>query len=213
MNEMFVTPGEKIATEEEFTSGHNTFVENGVIYSTVIGQVVKSEGAVGVEPAGREIKIIGKDMLVIGVVTDDMKNVTFVKLDDINVERKDYLALKDGKIVAPKPRMGRFGGGGDRMGGGMRDNNRFSHGGGKSEKPCGIGDTILARVQYNDKDSYTLSLQGRETGVIYAKCEKCGGELDQKGENILVCRECDHKENRKISEFYNKPQEIKKLFV
>lgn len=153
----FVTPGEKIATEEEFASGNNTYVEEGVVYSAVIGNVVKTDGAVGVTTAGREIKIIGRDMLVIGVVTDDMKNVMFVKLDDINIEKKDYLALKDGKIVAPRPRP-QFGSrGGDRDRG-----NRFSSRNERSEKPCGIGDTILARVQYNDKDSYTLSLNGRE---------------------------------------------------
>ena len=202
---VFVTPGEKIATEEEFTSGSNTYVENGVIYSAIIGNVIKGEGSVGVAAAGREIKIIGRDMLVIGTVTDDMKSVMFVKLDDINVERKDYLALKDGKIIAPKP--SRFGG--PRMGG---RENRFSSER-KSEKPCGIGDTILARVLYNDKDSYTLSLSGRETGVIYAKCERCGGELDRKDESTLVCTECGHGEHRKISEYYNKHLEIKKLFA
>lgn len=202
---VFVTPGERIATEEEFTSGNNTYVENGVIYSAVIGNVVRGEGSVGVAASGREIKIIGRDMLVIGVVTDDMKSVMFVKLDDINTERKDYLALKDGKILAPRPP--RFGG--PRMGGGE---NRFSSEK-KTEKPCGIGDTILARVLYNDKDSYTLSLNGRETGVIYSKCEVCGGEVDRKAESILECRECGHSAHKKISEFYNKAEEIKRLFA
>ena len=112
-------------------------------------------------------------MLVIGVVTDDMKSVMFVKLDDINTERKDYLALKDGKIIGQAAKFRR-----PRMGG--RDN-RFQLGE-NTKKPCGIGDTILARVQYNDKDSYTLSLNGRETGVIYSKCEICGGEVRQEGE-------------------------------
>ncbi len=205
-NNVFVTPGEKIATEEEFASGSNTYVEDGVIYSAVIGNVTKAEGSVGVATAGREIKIIGRDMLVIGVVTDDMKNVTFVKLDDINIERKDYLALKDGKILAPRDRSPRFA---PRTG----RENRFSSHSEKSQKPCGVGDTILARVLYNDKDSYTLSVDGRETGVIYAKCELCGSEVEQKAESLLVCRECGHNEHRKISEYYNKPEEIKKLFA
>ncbi|MDE1871301.1 MAG: hypothetical protein KGI06_03610 [Candidatus Micrarchaeota archaeon] len=206
-NGIFVTPGEKIATEEEFAAGSNTYVENGMIYSAVVGKVLKSEGSVGVSTAAREIILIGKDTLVIGIVTDDMKNVTFVKLDDINIERKDYLALKDGKIVAPKPRMGRF----DRGPRGRFDDNKFSEQ--KREKPCGVGDVILARVQYNDKDSYTLSLFGRETGVIYARCELCGGEVEQKGEGLLSCTECSHKERRKLSELYNKPAEIQKLFA
>lgn len=208
---LFVIPGERIATEEEFTAGKNTYAEEGFIYSTVIGKVTEKEGSIGVATAGREIVIIGKDMLVMGVVTDDMKSVMFVKLNDINIERKNYLALKDGKIVAPKPRgPPRFGdrrGGG---GGGFRDN-KFSNE--RSEKPCGIGDTIIARVQYNDKDSYTLSLFGKETGVIYANCELCGGEMEKKGDNFLVCMECEHKENRKLSEFYNNPSAIQKLFA
>lgn len=202
-NDAFVTPGEKIATEEEFVAGHNTYVENGLIYSTVIGRVVKSDGTVNVSGSGREILVIDRDMLVMGTVTDDMKNVTFVKLSDININKKDYLAFKDGKILAPKPRPGGGRFGGDRGG------NRFAS---KPQKMCGIGDTIIARVQYNDKDSYTLSLFGKETGVIYANCEKCGGELEVKGENFLVCKECTHKEYRKLSEYYNKPKEIQRLF-
>ncbi len=50
---VFVTPGERIATEEEFTSGNNTYVENGVIYSAVIGKVVRGEGSVGVAASGQ----------------------------------------------------------------------------------------------------------------------------------------------------------------
>jgi exosome complex component CSL4 len=204
--ENFVTPGERIATEEEFAAGNNTFVENGMIFSAIAGKVNKDEGAIKVEPTAREIILIGKDMLVIGVVTDDMKSVTFVRLDDINIGKKDYLALKDGKIVADK-RPPRFGGGR-----GMGRDNKFS-GGGRPEKPCRPGDTILARIQYNDKDSYTLSLNGRETGVIYAKCEICGGELSKKEDNLLSCVECNHKEHRKVSELYSNPAEIQKLFA
>lgn len=203
-NDTFVTPGEKIATEEEFAAGNNTYVENGFIYSSVIGKVIKNEGSINVNCLGREIILIDRDMMVIGTVTDDMKSVTFVKLDDINIDGKDYLALKDGKIVAPKPRMG-----GGRFG--DRSQNRFSSP--KPEKMCGIGDTILARVQYNDKDAYTLALNGPETGVIYAKCERCGGELEIQAERLLVCKECTHKEHRKISTLYNKPEEIKKLLT
>ena len=79
-------------------------------------------------------------------------------------------------------------------------------------KPCGVGDTILARVLYNDKDSYTLSLNGNETGIIYSKCGECGSDMLSEN-NMLVCKECGHSERRKISSLYNKPEDIKKLFV
>jgi exosome complex component CSL4 len=199
----FVIPGEKVATEEEFAAGSNTFVEEGVIYSSVIGKVAKENGSVSVSPAGREIKIIDRNMLVLGTVTDDIKSVIFVKIDNIDVDSKDYLALKDGKIIMEKPRPQRFGG--DRGGG-----NRFSNE--RQMRPCGVGDTILARVLYNDKDSYTLSLDGRESGVIYARCSACGSDM-ARDENMLACKECGHRERRKISDLYAKPEEIKKLFV
>jgi exosome complex component CSL4 len=204
--ENFVMPGEKVATEEEFVAGSNTFVEEGVIYSSVIGNAVKENGAVSVSAAGREIKIIDKNMLVLGTVTDDVKSVIFVKIGDINIDRKDYLALKDGKIIMDRPRPGRFGG--SREGG--RGDNRFHSE--RPVKPCAVGDTILARVLYNDKDSYTLSLNGNETGVIYAKCDECGSDMLSEN-NSLVCSECGHREQRKISSLYNKPEDIKKLFV
>ncbi len=37
--------------------------------------------------------------------------------------------------------------------------------------------------------------------------------MDRKAENILECRECGHSAHKKISEFYNKAEEIKKLFA
>ncbi|MGI0100103.1 MAG: hypothetical protein ACREBH_00030 [Candidatus Micrarchaeaceae archaeon] len=207
-NDVFVVPGEKIATEEEFAAGSNTYIDNGVIYSSAIGRVLQDSGSVSVSAAGREIVLIGRDMLVIGVVTDDMKSVSFVKIDGMNIDRKDYLALKDGKILAPKPRMQHFGSRDMPSG---RFENKFD-GSRKSDKLCGVGDTILARVLYNDKDSYTLSLRDRETGVIYARCEDCAAAMEHSGEGLLTCTECGHREKRKVSELYGKTADIRKLF-
>ena len=44
--ETLVVPGEKIATEEEFHPGTNTYSENGVIYASTFGTVKSAEGAV-----------------------------------------------------------------------------------------------------------------------------------------------------------------------
>ncbi len=206
----FVVPGERIATEEEFSPGINTYSENGIIYATLAGSVVKEEGIIGVAPAGREIKIIDREMLISGVVTDDLKSVMFVKIDNISAGNKNYIAIKDGKIVIPKPRPG-----GSRFGGrteGAREN-RFSSRTELSEKPCGAGDAILARVQFNDKDSYQLSFYGPETGVIYSRCPECGADMEPKDRNMLVCKECGRIARKKISTLYNKPEEIKKLFA
>jgi len=202
-DEKLVLPGEKIATEEEFAGGENTYTENGIVYSSVIGTVRPNDKKVDVVPAGREVKTIDRNMLVIGTVTDMVRSVVFVSIDDISMDHKEFLALKDGKILLerPRPRFGR----------------EREHGHMHSEKPlrvCAVGDIVLAKVLYNDKDAYTLTLDCPECGVVHASCELCGGNLVYKKEDhALVCENCGHREQRKISVLYSKPEEIKKLFV
>ncbi len=201
MEEKLVLPGEKITTEEEFAGGANTYTEEGVVYSTVIGIPSVAEKKMSVVPLGRDVKTIDRNMLVIGTVTDMVKGIVFVKIDDINIDHKEYLALKDGKILLERPRP-RFGRGPQR---------REAQ---KPERVCSVGDTVLAKVLYNDKDAYTLTLDCQECGVVHATCELCGGELEyNKDANALVCKECGHREYRRVSALYEKPEEIRKLFV
>ncbi len=202
---LVVSPGERLATEEEFNVGSNTYVESGAIYSSAFGALEISNGTINVNSGWRNIKRIDKGMVVMGVVTDDMKSVMFVKVNDINIGRKEYLALKDGKIIADKPRMGR---GRPQMGRG-----RGQFGEEKSEKMCAVGDTILAKVLYNDKDSYTLGIRDPEMGVVYALCEQCGSDMElDKQRMLLVCNECKRVEHRKISTYYHDAKGIKALF-
>lgn len=199
-----VMPGDRVAAEEEAEAGNNTFVDQGSVYAATMGKVALKDGRIDVVPFGRDIRRIERDTLVIGNVTDDMRSVIFVKIDDISSGNKEFLAMKDGKIVLPKPkpRFGRHGG---------ADSRPRSR---TPEKLCGTGDTIVARVQYDDKDSYALGFDTPETGVVYAKCELCNSELDLDWKNgVLVCRECRHVEHRKISELYGKPEEVIKLFA
>ncbi|MDE1865645.1 MAG: exosome complex RNA-binding protein Csl4 [Candidatus Micrarchaeota archaeon] len=206
-DDTLVVPGERIATEEEFQPGRNTYTEGGAIYSSTFGTVKSAEGAVSVQPGtGREIKIIDKGMTVIGTVTDDMKSVIFVEIDAINIGKKEYLALKDGKILPPRPN------GGARAPMGRRGaDNKFYE---AKEKMCGVGDTVLAKVLFNDKDSYTLGILGEPFGVVFAKCGKCGEEMNWNQErHILVCSSCGSAERRKVSVFYGQPEKIKALFA
>ncbi|MGC8652161.1 MAG: exosome complex RNA-binding protein Csl4 [Candidatus Micrarchaeia archaeon] len=201
MEGKLVLPGDKVATEEEYTGGANTFTENGVVYASVIGVPSTAEKKVSIVPLGRDVRTIDKNMLVIGTVTDMIKGIVFVKIDNIDIDHKEYLALKDGKILLERPRP-RFGRG---------PPHRAPQ---KPEKVCSVGDTLLAKVLYNDKDAYTLTLDCQECGVVHATCELCGGTLVYKKEaNALVCESCGHKEYRRMSALYDKPEEIRKLFV
>ncbi len=205
-----VVPGERIATEEEFQPGQNTYTENGAIYASTFGTIKSQDGAVSVQSGTeREIKQFDKGMTVMGTVTDDMKSVIFVEIAPINVGRKEYIALKDGKILPPRPAAGP---GVARAPMGRRgSDNKFYE---AKEKLCGVGDTVIAKVLFNDKDSYTLGILGEPFGVVFAKCSKCGEEMNWNQErHILVCNVCGSAERRKVSIFYGQPEKIKALFA
>ncbi len=202
-----VVPGERLAAEEEYMHGSNTYVENSSIYSRLLGRVVMNNGSIEVTPIARELHEIDKGMIVVGSVTDYMKSVIFIKLDTIRSGNKEFVALKDGKIVLPKPRRPDFRH--DRMQRGppMR-RPQF-----EEEKPCKVGDTMIAIVAYNDKDAYTLNIQAPEAGVAHSNCEICGGEMMLADMGLLECEVCKHRERRKVSSHYGKPEEIRKMFV
>jgi len=143
-----------------------------------------------------------------------MKKVVFVNIDNITSKNREYFAPKDGKIIM-RSRDDRFGGGRmmhDRMDRGRMDRGR-ERGGESEERPCGTGDTIIARVIAEETDIYVLGLGGPETGVVYSWCKICGQQM-KKGDRpgVLLCDNCRRAEHKKVSIYYNNPQEIKKLF-
>lgn len=202
--EQLVMPGDKIALEEEFTPADNTFVDNdGSIRAAIIGNVSVKDGKISVINQKHNIKNFKRGMPVIGRVSDDLRAVMFVKLDNVTVNGIEYKALKDGKIVASSGR--RPGGGGDR--GFQREK--------PEPKPCGVGDVILARIIYEDPEIFTLAVDDDDSGVVYAECEMCTTHLeaDPKNFSVLSCPECKHKQQKKVSVLYGKPEEIRKLFI
>lgn len=211
MDDNVVAPGDRLSTEEEYTPSNNTYVEDGVIYSAATGTKVIKDGSIRVE-ALREIRKFERGMYVLGQVSDNMKSVVFVTIDRISAKNKEYLPLKDGKIVIRSSRPG-FDRGPPRGGRFDRDRRGPPPPRESEEKPCKTGDTIIAKVIAEEGDTYVLGFGSPETGVIYAKCSICGGPL-QKSERpeMLACMECRRLESRKLSMYYNKPAEIKNYF-
>lgn len=205
-DDKLVMPGDKIATEEEFLPGANTYAEDGIIYAATAGLVVLADGKVSVNTKTRDIEKINRGMYIVGEVTDNMRSVMFVDIDTIYTPKKEFIALKDGKIVIEKQRP-------RPMGRGSRDEVRQPRPP-QIEKECGVGDVILAKVQYNDPDAYTLTLDDKDAGVIHSVCDKCGNEVEYNSkENVLICTECKYNQRRKISPHYNNAKGVEKLLL
>ncbi len=205
--EEFVSPGDKLAMEEEYAPSNNTYVEDGTVYAAAAGTRIIKDGTVSVMPL-KEIRGLDRGMLVLGMVTDTMKSVIFVEINRISTGKKEYLALKDGKIILRRqfdrrPPPGRSYG----------DRNRERSREPEEEKPCRTGDTVMAKVIAEENDTYVLSLNSPETGVVHSTCSNCGGPL-QIGDrpDTLHCASCRRSEHKKVSTYYDKPEEIKRYF-
>ena len=46
MEERFVAPGERLATEEEFAASDNTYAEDGIVYAATAGMAAAKDGTV-----------------------------------------------------------------------------------------------------------------------------------------------------------------------
>jgi exosome complex RNA-binding protein Csl4 len=203
-----VLPGDMLATEEEAAPSDNTYVDEGCIYSSIIGHASVKDGKISVHNHINEMRKIEKGMLVIGTVTDDLPAVSFVKIGTMFVDGKKYIAVKDGKLLVPKPRSEGFGRGrhDDRRGGGG-----FSQPGAKMPRLCSSGDVILARVLDDADDIYLLGVRDPECGVILSSCEVCGSKMGFNGRG-LSCPSCSHRQTRKVSQYYGRTEDIKRLF-
>ena len=206
-SERLVMPGDRLGVEEEYTASDNTFVDesDGTIRSAIVGNVSIKEGKISVHSNVSEKKRYTRGMFVVGTVTDDVKAVMFVKLDKIEVKGVEWLAIKDGKIIMPRPMRG--------PPRGMRDRNEEEKPQREESKPCSVGDVIIAKILYEDPEIYTLSLHEPETGVVLSNCELCDSPLTPMGPHMLECKACSHKADKKVSTLYGKPEAIKSLYA
>jgi exosome complex RNA-binding protein Csl4 len=208
---VLVMPGDKIGVEEEFVAADNTYVDSdGSIRAAILGAVVKKEGKISVVNESHDVRRFKRGMFVLGRVSDDLRAVLFVKLDNVHVNGVEYLPLKDGKIVMSqrRPPMGRERGRGFQPRGGPPVEREQ-----RSAKPCGVGDVIIARIAYDDPEIYTLSLEDNEAGVVYSECELCNTHMEvDPATGTLGCPACEHKAQKKVSALYGKPDQIRKLF-
>jgi exosome complex component CSL4 len=72
------------------------------------------------------------------------------------------------------------------------------------------GDIYLARVVDELSGIYTLSVEGKELGLVQGFCDVCGRPLMLKL-NHLECRQCRRSYRKKISIHYQRPEFLKNV--
>lgn len=173
-NKGIITPGETLATEEEYAAGKNTRVVRGKIISTALG---KAE----FDDANKEVRVIGKTIEEVrdgDVVTGQ---IMLVKESSATVH---LLSAENGKkitsfSVAQLP---------------IRNiSNEYVT---ELKKIIKIGDIIRARVMSASELGIDLTTKEKGLGVVKAYCSNCRKEMNYLN-GKLNCPECGSIEDRK----------------
>lgn len=198
--QQLIFPGDIIGTEEEFAPSDGAFAEEGNLRSSQVGVTTGSGGRIGV--AGiKNVRQFRPGMAVLGIATDSMHNIAFVRIDSLRSGTQSFVALKDGKLMSPKP---------DAM---QKHRPREMDGERKPKaKALSVGDVVAALIIGEGRDSYTLSINMPDFGVVAADCNLCSSPMQYDREaGALKCGSCEVSEHRKISNLYGDTNKIEAL--
>jgi exosome complex component CSL4 len=167
---------------EEYTPDAGTYVQDGVIYSKVVGRALIDlmHKRVSVFALGRGTKVPKIGSVVVGQVSNVQTQNASVRISQ--VDRKRISGFFSGVLHVSDVQLSFV----DSM---------FD--------VCKPGDIIRAKVASEKNRTYHLATQDKELGVMYAFCSNCGHGLDQK-EQDMVCPRCGRVENRKTAIDYGK---------
>ena len=178
----FVVPGEKLSVLEEFLSGPGTYVLNGEVRSFTVGYAIYNfpQRKAIVNPLVRRVKVPKASSSIIGQVVDVQESIAVIRILIVDSEILSgfFTGLLHIKAI------------GRRRTKSMLD-------------VCRAGDLIRAKVISSKNGVYHLSIAGRQFGVIYAFCTKCGNLL-KLVKKKLVCEACGNIDVRKAASDYGK---------
>ena len=177
-----VIPGEKIGVIEMFISGDGTFEDNGIIYSSILGnlKINMTQRSVTVSRKKKYFSLPSPGQVVNAKVSQIRRNSAMITMT--NKDGMGFTSTFDGMVHISQTSKGYIES--------MTD--AFNE-----------GDIIKAKIIQTDHTPYQLTTMDRKMGVILAFCRICGNELDLKGAKLL-CPNCLNQEHRKLSSEYGK---------
>lgn len=173
-------PGQEVGTEEEFVSGSGTYVQNGIIYSTLSGELKDEARVLSVAQAGR-LSPLKLGAAITGIVDNIAEPVGLVIVEgDGGADTRfstdsNYCILHASRIKRGYVKN-------------VRDEIR-------------IGDIIRAKIVEVKNGEMHISTEDEDCGVLKAFCCSCRHPLVKKPTG-LECRACGRRENRKIAQGY-----------
>ncbi|WP_434731747.1 exosome complex RNA-binding protein Csl4 [Thermogladius sp. KZ2Tp1] len=177
-----VTPGDVLGVLEEFIAGSGVYEDaSGRLRSSVVGVVFadKLRKSVSVKPAVAKTLVPRVGDIVEGVVVHMNDDLAFVRIYWVEDKRSVKPVSMTGVIHVSQASQAYV----ETMFDVVR-----------------VSDVVKAKV-IGGKGVFQLSIKEPQLGVVYARCNYCGGELVYEG-GRLVCSVCGQVNKRKVSTNY-----------
>ena len=179
-----VLPGERLGVIEEYIPNSGTYVNEGVIYSKIVGRAL--------------VDLLNKRVSVYPLVTGvTIPKVSSSVVGQVGNAQSDNVLVRIFKI-GPKRLSGVFSGilhisdVQDRYVDSMNE-------------VCKPGDIIRAKVISEKNQIYHLTTAEKDLGVLYGFCSRCGNLLEQQRYD-MNCPRCGNVEKRKTASDYGKEE-------
>ncbi|MEM2419964.1 MAG: exosome complex RNA-binding protein Csl4 [Candidatus Bathyarchaeia archaeon] len=178
-----VLPGEPLGVIEEFIPDAGTYVQDGVIYSKIIGRALIDylNKRVSVYPITGGARVPKVGSLVVGQVSGVQTQLATIRI--FKIGKRVLSGFFTGVLHVADAHL------------------RFTD---SMFDVCKPSDIIRAKVISEKNRTYHLTTKDRSLGVVYAFCSKCGDVLQQRGRGGLQCPRCGNVEKRKTAIDYGK---------
>ena len=179
-----VLPGERLGVIEEFIPDSGTYVQDGVIYSKIVGRALMDllSKRVSVYPLISGVNVPKVTSTVVGQVGNAQSDNVLVRI--LKIGSKKLSGVFTGVLHISDVE--------ERYVTSMND-------------VCKPGDIIRAKVISDKNQVFHLSTNDKDLGVVYAFCSQCSSLLEPK-RHEMQCPKCGNVERRKTALDYGKEE-------
>jgi len=179
-----VLPGERLGVIEEFIPDSGTYVQDGVIYSKIVGRALMDllSKRVSVYPLISGVNVPKVSSTVVGQVGNAQSDNVLVRI--LKIGPKKLSGVFTGVLHISDVE--------ERYVTSMND-------------VCKPGDIIRAKVISDKNQVFHLSTNDKDLGVVYAFCSQCSSLLEPK-RHEMQCPKCGNVERRKTALDYGKEE-------
>ena len=180
MSESMMLPGDKIASIEEYEAGYNTFDDGDMVRAATVGNI-------DIDKSQRIANIKNPKLLSVPKVGDIITGTVVAVMSSMIIVSIDYI---NGSPTISKVEC-------------LCQTRNI-----RKKIVALVNDIVRLKTVSHLNGAIHTTMDGRELGILFTKCRKCGGRVVQM-RDAIKCTECSWIDDRKISAMFGNSDFVK----